>query len=385
MATATTQLNTTDVSSVAEALERPVNTRAALVYIWQNSMTLDSKGRVKFHVGHASMHLYENRHPVRFISWWPETGADPDAAFVEYIDNLVTSIQKLFPKMLAWVGPPAPDPDPGKKNIGLDEDSFSELSNSAQNKLKQGAKPREGQVKLKSGHWVQLPKAFELPGMGAPNRWWGLHLPSIRDWWDNRPPEKYVMISKANNCSGAVATALARGGAESFVAAPVAPVYIVPNDIMFWVQKLMARLLELDANTQWLSDQLKKSNSSDECTLPGPLPSKDEWLKATYLKNKPRSALLHAVDSALDVCYTKVAEGGGISFDIKKQAALVKLVSALYWHASLRPTSERHKLVMCLADRTLSLITAMNSQVEKILPPRPPRPMHFKRDTQYGA
>lgn len=318
------------------------------------------------------MHLYENGKPVRLVSWWPDSGTAKDEELKNYF-------RRQFPIMQKWLGGLG-KLDPGSKNSDLDSDALSELGPSAQQKLSSGTyTAREGQYRLQSsGNWVQLPKVWEIPGMGAKGVRWGLHLPSIRDWWDNHPPEKYVMVSTTHNCAGAVACALQRGGADSFVKAPVSGIYLGPNYIANWSQMLQDRLWELEINTSRLHRKVREANLGESHGLPRPVPSKEQWMKATYLAYKPRSYQLRAIDTALGNYYAKLAEGEGpLSFGVKKHEMLVKLVDAIYNHVSTRPSSERRKWVLSLADCVLCVVNAMNMAVPAVVPVRPPRPLHF--------
>jgi hypothetical protein len=384
MASATLQSRT--ISSATDALERCEHARTVRVYVWKTGT--DRFGFPTGHIGHASMHLYENGQPVRLVSWWPERGTTMEGAVQEFWANLRSGIQGQFPVLRKWFGEfQPPVPDSGEKNKSLDDDARSELSPSTAQKLESGAfKPREGQYRLKTGNWVQVPDVWEIPGMGATGVRWGLHLPSIRDWWDKNPPEKYVMMSTTKNCAGAVACALQRGGAGSFVSAPVTGLYITPNYIAAWSQMIQDRLWELELNTSRLKRKVREANLGQDCNLPRPVPSKQEWMKLTYLACKPRSYRLQAIDTAVGELYMRLQEGeGALSFSVKKHEALVKLVDAVYKHASLRPSSERRKWVLRLAECALALVDAMNAGTEVVVPMRPPRPLKFKPGVTYTS
>ncbi len=349
------------IEHISDVIKKPFNARAVQVHVWKNDTVLGVVPDAN-RPGHASMQVYENGEPVRLISWWPVGSVGKH------------NRTKKFP---------------GTDHKRLSIDGFRELKDSTKDilqkaKLKgnnlQQARPGqylhrgdqfEGyntEFTEQKARWMKLPEvSVSIPGMGAANRRWGLHLPSIANWWDGfsgDTEQKYIMQSKTNNCSGAVAGALNAGGAAWFVPEPIAVLCITPRFIADWSHRLEERISTIEENTKALQSAIAVAGPGlNQHHLPLPLPKKDEWIKATFLAHKPRSLQLQAIDRALSEPFTE-------TFSDHQQKRLVILVEAIYNHISKNTNSDRRMWVLCLARLALALVSKINQRVGPVMPLR---------------
>jgi hypothetical protein len=361
------------IDHVSDVVKPPFEARALQVYVWRNSTTALGFLPDANHPGHSAMQLYEGGKVVRLISWWPKDDAGKN-------------------NMNARLG--------GKAGTRLSIDALSEMGSNARELLQTaklkgnlGQVARQGQYLHRQGdlaeysrelaqqkaRWLKVPDfSVSIPGMGAENLRWGLHLPGIADWWsawNSDPERKYIMQSRSNNCSGVVAGALKAGGAAWFLPDDVAgllPQLITktctPNFVADWAERLAHAISNLEQNTRSLQDAIVKAGPGlAPIHLPAPLPNKGEWIKATTRAHKPRSFELQAIDRALDGIFTE-------TFSEDQQKRLVVLVKALSNHISKRPASERRLLVLSLARQALGLVGKINHRVRPVTPLKQNRP-----------
>jgi len=83
------------------------------------------------------------------------------------------------------------------------------------------------------------------------------------------------------------------------------------------------------------------------------------------LDGKPRSLQLKAIDNALSE-FNKFPDL--YQFSVDKYRRLVGLVEAIDAHVTARPGSERHIVVLSLADKALKLVEYLNGQVDAVAP-----------------
>ena len=350
------------VRAIKKIIRRPIQARAVQVHVWKNATGFAGIPDAH-HPGHAAMQVYENGEVVRFVSWWPEGAVGKEDK---------TKVVR------------------GKKGWRLSLDAISELGDHARGILERAEMKgnlsetaRRGQylhgeddglsdynrlLRQQKERWMQLPEvSVSLPGMGAQGVRWGLHLPSIAEWWDEFADDAwYVMQSTTQNCSGAVASGLREGGAECYVPAPISWLYLSPNYIADWAKQLDCKLRTLELNTMRLKRKVTTAGPElARYPLPGPLPSKEAWLKASHLDRKPRSPQLHAIDSALNAYNQALSVG---DFSVDKHKRLVQLTEAIYVHVMSRPASERRNWVLSLADKVLRLIDDINGHVGDVIP-----------------
>lgn len=332
------------VQHVSDVIPPPRYTEAVQIYVWRNSNPLKLYLSGSGHAGHAAMRVYKNGAAEQFISWWPGRRARGVAHRRLSLDAM-RELGELTKQRL---------PDPTRGLPGQLQPRAGQYFHD----LDMDPEIIEDMDEIRS-LWMQLPEAVvSLPGMGARGSYWGLHIASISEWWKNWSRQsEYEMRSTTNNCSGAVAQGLIRGGAECFVRAPHPWIVITPKDVAEWGEALRDRFFNLEFMTGWLKGQVTDGHiPMDRYPLPKPLPTLEEWKRATFLERKPRSLRLRVVDSALEEYGKYLAQ----EFSFDKHRRLVKLVEALYGHARERPQSDRNAWILKLAKLTLEELEGVN-------------------------
>jgi hypothetical protein len=337
-----------EISHIKKVIPPPDSPRAVQVHIWKNAVGPLGIAKPQ-HPGHAAMQVYENREVVRYVSWWPGEGAGKG--------------NKLNKQ------------DAHQMNR-LSTDGWNEISKKTEEKLNApDGKARPGQYRhrgfinrvgeLITGGWMQLPQdSVSIPGLGAPSVTWGLHLPSIATWWDAwSQHQKYVMMSTSNNCAGAVALALKEGGAECYLKEPATWLYISPLKVDEWAHGLQDRLRELDRHFAAIAEKVERTKPVPGLPTSSPIPSKDDWVKYSALKNSSRSSYLRAIDDALGELNKHQKIDG---FSVERQRCMVTLVEAIHTHVVTQPASERNGFVLSLAGRILNCIRVWNQSVAPV-------------------
>jgi hypothetical protein len=335
MAAAVVPLPGSEISRVSDVIKPPHCKQAVQIHVWRY--------QVFGHIGHAAMQVYKNGAVEELISWWPDKA--------------------------------------GLGNRRISGDALAEMSEETKKKLdkaefharagqflhKYGAldqRTKDESVKEYSDLWMQLPEvSIALPGMNNPRHYWGLHLPSIINWWDNwSQHNEYAMYSTTRNCSGAVALALKEAGAECYFSQPFSWLVITPNQIAEWAQKLKDRFGELEQKALTLRTKINVYGDKIwNCPIGNSvLPRLEQWKEVTAIDYKPRSLWLRSIDSALDA-YMSIPFGQ--SFNPKKHSCLINLVEALHGHVASRPDSERRISVLMLAAMTLRHVEAENARL----------------------
>ena len=226
---------------VLRSVEPPPFARAAQVVIWRNT----SFGPFPTtHFGHAALQLYENRERRVLISWWPGEGgasmispAAPGSAKRRLSFDANAEMSETARAGLARPGSDRFEPIPGRQARRKKTDSMI-LDFRADHELARYGDDQVWEWIQREGmDWLQLPEAIvPIPGLGQVSRW-GLHLPSIVDWWEEWSPDQlYKMASVTNNCAGAVKLALSAGGATWFHELPHALVYSDPVTVETYSQ-----------------------------------------------------------------------------------------------------------------------------------------------------
>jgi len=234
------------------------------------------------HFGHAALKLRgvspQNGARYAYISYWPDWGAaffnapfkqkaalNGDAkidGFYEMREDVRANLQRpdgFQPREgQALV---AGDPGTGKLFYAASADAV-DLDNQVIMQWEQAG----------TFAWVQRPEyRIHLPALGAQGIEFGLDVDRIYSWFQaftKNPNPQYRLASKTRNCAAVVALALKAGGAGNYAPVPSAKVFIDPNQIWHWAEKLETKLRGLNTTVQNQSQQVYFPLASQELMSP---------------------------------------------------------------------------------------------------------------------
>ena len=311
----------------------------AVVYIWNYGGPS--------HPGHAAMKLRgaPNAPSDAYISFWPggDTGATIGTAF-KHLQGVAMG--------------------------GLKDDEYNEMSDRTRQNLAQGVfQPtnlqKEAEViemdqygnERNKTVWLQKPHhKIYLPGKSAAGTKIGLDLVAMYEWWDifsHCPGLKYKFASKRINCSGVVLLALLKGGAGAFVKPPSASMFIDPNQVRRYAEKVEAKLQALNASVTGLEEATARAAAPKykyDATFD--LIAWDRWKAKTALGTFTGRSHVSGVDEALKQYHLlkKVSDAD------KRVDLLGNLLKEIHSHIYRHPESRRGGAVMELGKQALSMV-----------------------------
>ncbi len=261
------------------------NEMGILLYIWRNKgffRTLAGS------FGHAALrlvgpHFQKGNQKSVYISWWP--GMDQSHWSLGAIQLRTAEHQH---HRAYW------------------HDKRAELSDRAQQQLRNGSPLREGQrsedpsLPLHMQTFVKLPDIkISLPTLGAKGVVRGLDARRIHAWWkviNGAATGPWTTIRR--NCAKIVAAALEAGGAADIVPMPRTTLWR-PTVVEKWAQAIVSRCAESNQWTQWIQPWDLQTLSREES------PTSAVWDVATWKressggKRHVRSAAFRKIDHYL--------------------------------------------------------------------------------------
>jgi hypothetical protein len=306
------------------------------VYVWSH--------RGPQHPGHAAVKLTGIPGADRaYISWWPADGAGLSNAFQSQ----------------------------GASAMGnYKEDMRNEMAPRTRERLEDGTfSPQVGAdgrgQRLMTWHfpdgspdyvWGQdADEKIKLPPLGRLRRPFGLDTVRMYDWWNvfqSCPHPRYQYASKSMNCAGVAAAALKVGGAEAFVAAPKAVLYLDPNQIAKWARQVRAEIDRRNEEAATIEDAVYHSGDPIPDADPNfDLMSYDEW-KQLSSKNT----------GLLDIRSQKIRQIDGLikdyhayewSVGLPKFEVLGKIMDVIHQCVASDPTGKRGDALLTLGKQVI--------------------------------